>query len=119
MRTVRAAVALSIAAVLGAGLVACGNSQGDEFDEQLRNAGYTNVDVSADHDTTRNRKGKKKSKLDDYEATANAGSCAVTVEQDADSTDYVVQTVNGKNVSFANVTASALVAEVAKQGVTC
>ena len=31
----------------------------------------------------------------------------------------VIETANGKDVSFTNLTASALIAELAKQGVTC
>jgi uncharacterized protein HemX len=120
MRTARGLAAVVVALGLGTALGGCGKTQGDEFAEQLTKAGYTNVTVVADKDTKRNSKTKKKeTKLDDYEATAKAGNCEVTVEQDKNSTSYVIESVNGTDVSLTNLDAAALKAEMAKQGVTC
>jgi hypothetical protein len=125
MRGARAVITITIMALVGAGLAACGgndDAQADELAKQLTNAGYTNVVAAADYDTTTTRSKKKKKtkkKLDDFEATAKAGTCEVTIEQDAGSTDYVVETAAGKDVTFANLTADALVAELGKQGVKC
>lgn len=120
MRAPRTVLAATIAALLVTGVSACGASQADEFAEQLRKAGYTEVAAEADYDETYNRRKKKnEKKLDDYEATAKAGSCAVEIEQDPDSTDYVIETAAGKDVSFSNLTAAALIAELDKQGVKC
>src|SRR5687767_14575997 len=120
MRAARLVVALTIVGVVGGGLSACGKSQADELADQLRKAGYTDVTAEADYDSTYDKKKKKnKKRLDDYEATAKAGGCSVEVEQDPDSTDYVVETAAGKDVNFRNLTAAALVAELNKQGVQC
>jgi hypothetical protein len=121
MLRLRRVSAISLVVVVaGLGLAACGGDQADELTTQLRDAGYTNVEASADYDTKRNTKKKKNErKLDDYEATAKAGNCEVTFEQDPNSTTYAITTVAGKTVTFSNLTASALIAEVAKQGVTC
>jgi hypothetical protein len=119
MRTVRAVAVVGMMLGFGVGVAAC-SSQGDKFAEQLRGAGYTDVSVSADYDKKKNSKTKKTtSKLDDFEATAKAGSCQVTLEQDKNATSYVVETVNGKDVSFTDLKAADLIAEMAKQGVTC
>ncbi|GAA2632998.1 hypothetical protein GCM10010399_76720 [Dactylosporangium fulvum] len=119
MRAARTAVAVTILGIVGAGLAAC-SSQADELENQLRKAGYTDVDAEADYDSKYNSKKKKnEKKLDDYEATAKAGNCTVEVEQDPGSKDWVVETANGKDVNFRNMTAAALVTELGKQGVKC
>ncbi|MET7403358.1 hypothetical protein ABZS66_58780 [Dactylosporangium sp. NPDC005572] len=117
MRATRTVVAVTLTLLIGAGLAAC-SSQADDLEKQLTKAGYTSVSAEADYDTT-TKNGKKKKKLDDYEATARAGSCTVEVEQDSGDNDYVIETVNGKDVSYTNLTASALIAELGKQGVRC
>jgi hypothetical protein len=105
--------------VISAGLVGC-SSQADDLANQLRKAGYTEVAAKADYDTKYNsRKKKNEKKLDDYEATAKAGSCAVEIEQDPGDNDYVIETAAGKDVSYPNLTATALIAELDKQGVRC
>jgi hypothetical protein len=119
MRVTRTVVAATAMLVLGASLAAC-SSQADDLADQLRKAGYTNVSADADYDSVYNKKKKKnEKKLDDYEADAKAGNCDVKVEQDPGDKDYVIETANGKDVSFTNLTANALVAELAKQGVKC
>jgi hypothetical protein len=123
MRAARALVTVVlVAGVAGfAGtLAACGKSQQERFGDQLRKAGYTNVSTKADYDTKYNKKKKKnEKKLDEYEATANAGACQVDIEQEPSSTTYVIKKANGKDVNFSNVPAQALIGELAKQGLTC
>ncbi len=120
MRTARAIVAVTVMGIIATGLAACGKSQTDKLTEQLRNAGYTDVTASADYDTQYNKKKKKnEKKFDDYEATVKAGTCTVDIEQDAGSTDYVIETVNGKDVNFTNLTAQTLIVELEKQGTKC
>lgn len=119
MRATRTIVAATTMLLLGAGLAGC-SSQADDLEKQLRKAGYTNVSAEADYDQVYNKKKKKnEKKLDDYEAEAKAGSCDVEIEQDSGDNDYVIETAAGKDVNFTNLTASALIAELAKQGVTC
>ncbi len=120
MRTARAIVAVTVMGIIASDLAACGKPQTDELTKQLRNAGYTDVAASADYDTKYNKKKKKNErKLDDYEATAKAGACTVDIEQDAGSDDYVIETVNGQEVNFTNLTARSLIAELEKQGTKC
>ncbi|MEV0560630.1 hypothetical protein [Dactylosporangium sp. NPDC050588] len=119
MRATRSIVAATTMLLLGVGLAAC-SSQSDDLEKQLTKAGYTNVSAEADYDTVYDKKKKKNvKKLDDYEADAKAGSCTVEIEQDSGDHDYVIETVNGKEVNFSNLTASALIAELAKQDVRC
>jgi tRNA uridine 5-carbamoylmethylation protein Kti12 len=111
---------VTVLGIIGAGLAGCGTSQADKLAEQLRKAGYTDVSAQADYDTTYNKKKKKNvKKLDDYEATAKAGNCLVDVEQDVDSTDYVVETANGKDMNLRNLSARELIVELEKQGIRC
>ncbi|MEV4517748.1 hypothetical protein AB0K00_53415 [Dactylosporangium sp. NPDC049525] len=119
MRATRTIIAATTMLLLGAGLAGC-SSQADDLEKQLTKAGYTNVSAEADYDQVYNKKKKKnEKKLDDYEADAKAGNCTVEIEQDSGDDDYVIETANGKDVNFTNLTASALIAELAKQGVTC
>ena len=119
MRATRTIIAATTMLLLGAGLAGC-SSQADDLEKQLTKAGYTNVSAEADYDQVYNKKKKKnEKKLDDYEADAKAGNCAVEIEQDSGDKDYVIETAAGKDVNFTNLTASALIAELAKQGVTC
>jgi hypothetical protein len=119
MRATRTIVAVTTTLLIGAGLAGC-SSQADDLEKQLTKAGYTNVSAEADYDQVYDKKKKKNvKKLDDYEADAKAGSCTVEVEQDSGDDDYVIETVNGQDVSFTNLTASALIAELAKQNVKC
>ena len=119
MRLNRGLSAVGVLVVAGVGLGAC-SSQASKLEGQLRKAGYTNVSAKADYDEQYNSKKKKKErKLDDYEATARAGSCSVEVEQEPGKSDYVVDGVNGNSVSFRNLSAAALIAELGKQGVRC
>jgi len=119
MRAVRT-IAIVVVTLGFAGVLAGCSSQVDDLEKQLRGAGYTDVKAEADYDTKYNSKKKKnEKKLDDYEATALAGTCKVDIEQDSGKTDYVIETVDGKDVSFTNLTAKALIAEMAKQGVKC
>lgn len=117
MRATRTVLAATTMMVIGAGLTAC-SSQADDLADQLRKAGYTDVSAEADYDTTTSKK-KKKKKLDDYEATAKAGNCTVEIEQDPGDDDYAIETAAGKDVNYTNLTATALIAELAKQGVRC
>jgi uncharacterized protein HemX len=120
MRAARALVAVVFVAGLSGTLAACGKSQQERFGEQLQKAGYTNVSTRIDYASKYNRKKKKTEKrIDEYEATAKAGACQLDIEQKPSSTTYTVKKANGKDVSFVNLTAQALVAELAKQGVTC
>ncbi|MDG6101739.1 hypothetical protein Daura_38240 [Dactylosporangium aurantiacum] len=119
MRATRTIIAATTMLLLGAGLAGC-SSQADDLEKQLQKAGYTNVSAEADYDQVYNKKKKKnEKKLDDYEAEAKAGNCDVEIEQDSGDDDYVIETAAGKDVNFTNLTASALVAELAKQGITC
>ncbi|MFC4037511.1 hypothetical protein ACFO1B_03660 [Dactylosporangium siamense] len=119
MRASRTIVAATTMLLLGAGLAGC-SSQVDDLEKQLTKAGYTNVNAEADYDQVYDKKKKKNvKKLDDYEADAKAGNCAVEIEQDSGDHDYVIETANGKDVNFTNLTATALIAELAKQGITC
>lgn len=119
MRATRTIVAATTMLLLGAGLAGC-SSQADDLEKQLKKAGYTNVSAEADYDQVYNQKKKKnEKKLDDYEAEAKAGNCDVEIEQDSGDDDYVIEVAAGKDVNFTNLTASALIAELAKQGVTC
>lgn len=119
MRATRTITAVTTVLLIGAGLAGC-SSQVDDLEQQLVKAGYTNVSAKADYDQVYNKKKKKnEKKLDDYEADAKAGNCTVEIEQDSGHDDYVIETANGKDVHFTNLTASALIAELAKQGVTC
>src|SRR6188474_516742 len=109
MRAPRTIIAATTMLLLGAGLAGC-SSQVDDLEKQLTKAGYTNVSAEADYDTVYNKKKKKnEKKLDDYEADAKAGNCTVEIEQDPGDKDYVIETAGGKDVSFTNLTATALV----------
>ncbi|MET7419449.1 hypothetical protein [Dactylosporangium sp. NPDC005555] len=119
MRATRSVIAATTMLLLGVGLAGC-SSQADDLEKQLTKAGYTNVSAEADYDQVYDKKKKKNvKKLDDYEADAKAGSCDVEIEQDSGDHDYVIEVAAGKDVNFSNLTASALISELAKQGVRC
>lgn len=119
LRKVVSVTALALA------LAACGGvSQEVELKAQLQKAGYAEVKAFADYDTSSRYDAKKKrtittSTLDDYEADAKVGACAVHIEQDEGKTRYVVESVNDHDVSWPNLDATALRKRAKQDGIYC